>query len=239
MESLFEFLFKYRLGLFRQGDLVLRAAWPVATLLIAVAAVAAVVGFSYLRPRGRAGALDRSIMAVLRTCALGVIVLCLLQPTLVLRAVVPQRNFVGILVDDSHSMTLPGEDGRPRGDFIADQLTPDGALMTALTERFAVRTFADLVHRSVADYGGFDELGIVVPHQMNIRIIEAAAERLELSIDLFYSNLEKYGNTSAASVPIAMREARDEGRFEAVKGKLACMCAFGSGLGFGHFLLRV
>ena len=142
MESLFEFLFKYRLGLFRQGDLVLRAAWPVATLLIAVAAVAAVVGFSYLRPRGRAGALDRSIMAVLRTCALGVIVLCLLQPTLVLRAVVPQRNFVGILVDDSHSMTLPGEDGRPRGDFIADQLTPDGALMTALTERFAVRTFA-------------------------------------------------------------------------------------------------
>ena len=142
MESIFEFLFKYRLALFGQGELVLRAAWPIATLLVAAAAVAAIVGFSYLRPRGRAGALDRSIMAVLRTSALGVIVLCLLQPTLVLRAVVPQRNFVGILVDDSHSMTLPGEDGRPREAFIADQLTPDGALMKALTDRFAVRTFA-------------------------------------------------------------------------------------------------
>ncbi len=107
------------------------------------------------------------------------------------------------------------------------------------TFKFAVRTFADLVQRSVANYGGFDELGIVVPHQMNWRIIEASADRLGLSIDLFYSNLEKYGNTSAASVPIAMREARDEGRFEAVKGKLACMCAFGAGLAYGHFLLRV
>ena len=142
MESIFEFLFKYRLALFRQGELVLRAAWPVTTILIAVAAVAAVVGFSYLRPRGRAGALDRSIMAALRTSALGVIVLCLLQPTLVLRSVVPQRNFVGILVDDSHSMTLTDEDGRPRSAFIADQLTAEGELMKALTERFAVRTFA-------------------------------------------------------------------------------------------------
>ena len=142
MESIFEFLFKYHLALFRQGELVLRAAWPVTTILIAVAAVAAVVGFSYLRPRGRAGALDRSIMAALRTSALGVIVLCLLQPTLVLRSVVPQRNFVGILVDDSHSMTLTDEDGRPRSAFIADQLTAEGELMKALTERFAVRTFA-------------------------------------------------------------------------------------------------
>jgi 3-oxoacyl-[acyl-carrier-protein] synthase-3 len=107
------------------------------------------------------------------------------------------------------------------------------------TFKFAVRTFANLVEQSVAEYGGLTELGIVVPHQMNQRIIEAACERLDLSIGLFYSNVAKYGNTSAASVPIAMREARDEGRFDAVKGKLACMCAFGSGLGFGHFLLRV
>lgn len=141
MESLFEFLFKYRLALFRQGDLVLRAAWPIATLLLA-AAVVAIVAFGYLRPRGRAGTLDRSIMAVLRTSALGVIVLCLLQPTLVLRAVVPQRNFVAILVDDSHSMTLPDDDGRPRGAFVADQLTSAGTLMKALADRFAVRTFA-------------------------------------------------------------------------------------------------
>jgi 3-oxoacyl-[acyl-carrier-protein] synthase III len=107
------------------------------------------------------------------------------------------------------------------------------------TFKFAVRTFADMVQRSVVDHGGLAELGLVIPHQMNQRIIEAAAERLDLSIEMFFSNVAKYGNTSAASVPIAMREARDEGRFDAVKGKLACMCAFGSGLGFGHFLLRI
>ena len=142
MDALFEFFFKYRPALFRQGDIVLRGPWPIATLLIAGVLVAAVVGYSYLRPRGRAGALDRGVMAVLRTAALCVIVLCLLQPTLVLRAVVPQRNFVGVLIDDSRSMTLPGADGRPRSAFVGDQLTADGALMKALSERFAVRVFS-------------------------------------------------------------------------------------------------
>ena len=52
MDALFEFLFKYRPALFRQGDIVLRGPWPIATLLIAGLAVAAVVGYSYLRPRG-------------------------------------------------------------------------------------------------------------------------------------------------------------------------------------------
>jgi len=107
------------------------------------------------------------------------------------------------------------------------------------TFKFAVRTFADLVKRSVAEYGGYSELGIVVPHQMNQRIIESAAERLGLPIDLFFSNVANFGNTSAASIPIAMQDARQSGRFAAVQGKLACMCAFGSGLSFGYFVLRV
>jgi hypothetical protein len=142
VDSIFQFLFKYRPALYRQGSIVLRGPWPVLTLVLAGLAVAAVVGFSYLRPRGRAGALDRGVMAALRTSALGVIVFCLLQPTLVLRAVVPQRNFVGVLVDDSHSMTLPDEDGKPRSQFVADQLKPDGALMKALSDRFAVRVYS-------------------------------------------------------------------------------------------------
>lgn len=142
MESIFQFLFKYRPGLFRQGSIALRGPWPVLTLVLAGLAVAAVVGYSYLRPRGRAGALDRGLMAALRTSALGVIVFCLLQPTLVLRAVVPQRNFVGVLIDDSHSMTLPDADGKPRSTFVADQLKADGALMKALSDRFAVRTYS-------------------------------------------------------------------------------------------------
>lgn len=107
------------------------------------------------------------------------------------------------------------------------------------TFKFAVRTFADLVQRSVADHGGMDELGVVVPHQMNQRIIEAAADRLGLPIERFFSNVADYGNTSAASIPIAMRDAKQSGRFAEVEGKLACMCAFGAGLSFGYFLLRI
>lgn len=105
------------------------------------------------------------------------------------------------------------------------------------TFKHAVRTFSEMLEESVANYGGLGEVGLVVPHQMNQRIMEAVAERLDVSIDLFYSNLARYGNTSAASVPIAMREADEEGCFES--GKLTCVCAFGSGLGYGHILLRV
>ncbi|MCA8955442.1 MAG: 3-oxoacyl-ACP synthase, partial [Planctomycetes bacterium] len=51
--------------------------------------------------------------------------------------------------------------------------------------------------------------------------------------------VHKYGNTSAASIPIAMREMREDGLFTPLAGKLACMVAFGSGLSFGYFLVRV
>lgn len=142
MESIFAFFFKYRPALFQQGDIVLRGPWPVVTLVLAGLVVAAIVGYSYLRPRGRAGALDRGVMAALRAGALGVIVLLLLQPTLVLEAVVPQRNFVGVLIDDSHSMALPDQQGRPRSAFVAEQLGPQGALMKDLSDRFAVRTYS-------------------------------------------------------------------------------------------------
>ncbi|MSR36102.1 MAG: hypothetical protein EXR95_05580 [Gemmatimonadetes bacterium] len=142
MDSIFAFFFKYRPALFRQGDIMLRGPWPFATLAIAALAVAAIVGVSYMRPRGRASTLDRGVMAGLRASALGVVVLCLLQPTLVLRAVVPQRNFVGILIDDSRSMTMLDANGRPRSAFVTEQLGREGALIKALSERFAVRTYS-------------------------------------------------------------------------------------------------
>ncbi|MHC4077890.1 MAG: 3-oxoacyl-ACP synthase III family protein [Planctomycetota bacterium] len=103
------------------------------------------------------------------------------------------------------------------------------------TYKFAVKAFADVVARALAPYG-YDQLGLVIPHQVNKRIIEAAADRLGLPMEKFFVNIDKYGNTSAASVPMAMQEAEAEGRFE--KGKIYCMCAFGSGLAWGHFLLR-
>ena len=101
--------------------------------------------------------------------------------------------------------------------------------------RFAVRVFAELVQGVLEKYGR-DEIGVIIPHQVNQRIIEAAMEQLGLPMDLVFSNIDRYGNTSAASVPIALREAYDQGRLQ--KGKLVVMPAFGAGLAWGHLLLR-
>jgi 3-oxoacyl-[acyl-carrier-protein] synthase-3 len=97
--------------------------------------------------------------------------------------------------------------------------------------RFAVRVFAELVQNVVDKYGR-DQIGVIVPHQVNQRIIESAMEQVGLPMDLAYINIDRYGNTSAASVPIAY----DAGRME--KGKLVLMPAFGAGMAWGHVLLR-
>ena len=101
--------------------------------------------------------------------------------------------------------------------------------------RFAVRVFAGLVRKVVEEYG-IDQIGVVIPHQVNQRIIESAMEQVGLPMDLVFCNIDRYGNTSAASVPIALREAYDAGRLE--KGKLVVMPAFGAGMAWGHLLLR-
>jgi len=142
MESIFSFLFKYRPVLFSEGDFTFAASWPVTTLLVGAAVVSAVALVTYARPRAKAGRRDRMIMGGLRLAILGVLLFCLFRPTLVLTSVVPQRNFVGVLIDDSRSMTLPGSDAEPRGDWVRQALGPEGgSLLTALRERFAVRLF--------------------------------------------------------------------------------------------------
>jgi 3-oxoacyl-[acyl-carrier-protein] synthase-3 len=101
--------------------------------------------------------------------------------------------------------------------------------------RFAVRVFAKLVRDVVEKYGA-DEIGVIIPHQVNQRIIESAMEQVGLPMDLVFSNIDRYGNTSAASVPIALREAYEAGRLQ--KGKLVVMPAFGAGMAWGHTLFR-
>jgi 3-oxoacyl-[acyl-carrier-protein] synthase III len=101
--------------------------------------------------------------------------------------------------------------------------------------RFAVRVFAELVQGVIERYGR-DQIGVIVPHQVNQRIIEAAMEQLGMPMDYVFSNIDRYGNTSAASVPIALREAFDAGRM--TPGKLVVMPAFGAGMAWGHLLLR-
>lgn len=101
--------------------------------------------------------------------------------------------------------------------------------------RFAVKTFAEMVDRAIKPYG-YDQLGLLVPHQVNQRIIESAADKIGLPMDRILVNIDKYGNTSAASVPIALCEARDSNRL--IDGKLVCMIAFGAGMSWGHVLVR-
>ncbi|MEM9158084.1 MAG: beta-ketoacyl-ACP synthase III [Verrucomicrobiota bacterium] len=81
-----------------------------------------------------------------------------------------------------------------------------------------------------------DQLDCVIPHQANLRIIDLIASRLELSMDKFFLNLQKYGNTSAASIPIALDEAYRSGRLQ--KGDTVLMLAFGAGLTWGSALLK-
>ena len=95
--------------------------------------------------------------------------------------------------------------------------------------KFATRTVAASLKRVVAQAGLLpDDITLFIPHQANARIIEAGAKFLRQPLDKFYINVHKYGNTSAASVPLAMVEAIEEGRLK--PGDKVAMVAFGAGL---------
>jgi 3-oxoacyl-[acyl-carrier-protein] synthase-3 len=81
-----------------------------------------------------------------------------------------------------------------------------------------------------------DQISLVIPHQANLRIIEAISQYLELPMDRFFVNVDRYGNTSAASIPLALDEARRAGRIK--PGDLTLLVAFGAGLTYGSALIR-
>jgi len=81
-----------------------------------------------------------------------------------------------------------------------------------------------------------EELTILIPHQANLRIIEATAKRLGVGMDRVFVNVHKYGNTSSASVPLALDEARKAGRVK--DGDLVGLVAFGAGFTWGAAVLR-
>jgi 3-oxoacyl-[acyl-carrier-protein] synthase-3 len=103
--------------------------------------------------------------------------------------------------------------------------------------KFAVTKFVELI-RDARDRHPELELGYIVPHQVNLRIIESAMERLALKPEQVHVNIERYGNTSAASIPIALDEALRSGRFEGKDGKLVVMAAFGAGLTWGSVSMK-
>jgi 3-oxoacyl-[acyl-carrier-protein] synthase-3 len=82
-----------------------------------------------------------------------------------------------------------------------------------------------------------DEVDVVVAHQANLRILEGVSERVGIGLDRFFLNIHRYGNTSSASIPIALDEAMREGRVR--PGHLVVMAALGAGLSWGSALVRI
>ena len=76
-----------------------------------------------------------------------------------------------------------------------------------------------------------EDIDMIIPHQANIRIIQTAASKLGADMDKFYVNIEKYGNTSSASIPIALTEAVETGAVK--RGDRLVLVGFGAGLTYG------
>jgi 3-oxoacyl-[acyl-carrier-protein] synthase-3 len=103
--------------------------------------------------------------------------------------------------------------------------------------KVAVREMGKAATKVIEDAGlTIDDVALCIPHQANIRIINAMAKRLGLGRDKLYLNIEKYGNTSSASVPLALDEANREGRIK--PGDHVVMVAFGGGLIWGSALVK-
>ena len=140
-ETVFEFLFKYRPVVFEKGRLAFAAPWPLAVLAVIAALIVAIAVITYVRARTEKRR-DVIVLSTLRVGALALLLFCLARPMLLVPTVIPQRNFLGILIDDSRSMQIADEDGTPRGEFVQHAFgAPDSALRAALADRFMLRFF--------------------------------------------------------------------------------------------------
>ena len=103
--------------------------------------------------------------------------------------------------------------------------------------KHAVRSMTNIAHEILKKNNlSVEDINLLIPHQANNRIIEAVAKKLELSPEKVFVNVQDYGNTSAASVPIALAEAKEKGRIS--PGDRVLLVAFGGGFTWGAALLR-
>ena len=103
--------------------------------------------------------------------------------------------------------------------------------------RRAVRVVVESSQQALADAGvSADEISLVIPHQANIRIIQAAVQRLGIGMERAVVVLDRYGNTSSASIPLAFDDARQNGRVKA--GEYALMTGFGAGMTWASGVIK-
>jgi len=103
--------------------------------------------------------------------------------------------------------------------------------------KIAVRSMEEISRQALDEAGvTIDQVAMVIPHQANKRIIVALAERLGVPMERVMVNLEKYGNTSAASIPVALDEAKRAGRIK--PGDVVLLNAFGAGFAWGAAVVK-
>lgn len=101
----------------------------------------------------------------------------------------------------------------------------------------AVVKFPEVIHEALAKNNlTTEDINLLIPHQANLRISQFIQKTLKLSDQQVFNNIQKYGNTTAASVPIALSEAFLEGKIK--EGNLVCLAAFGAGFTWGSALIR-
>ncbi|HEX9727510.1 MAG TPA: beta-ketoacyl-ACP synthase III [Gemmatimonadales bacterium] len=132
----------------------------------------------------------------------------------------------------------PGSANRP---WITPEMIEAGTTNAHMNGRevfkHAVTRFPEVIQEALAAQGlSADALDLVIPHQANLRITEAVRKRLDFPAEKVLSNIHRYGNTTAASIPIALSEAVQEGTVS--RGDLLCLAAFGSGFTWASTLVR-
>jgi 3-oxoacyl-[acyl-carrier-protein] synthase-3 len=106
-----------------------------------------------------------------------------------------------------------------------------------LVFKHAVVKFQEVIHEALNATGlSPSDIDMLVPHQANLRISQFVQKKLGLRDDQVWNNIQKYGNTTAASIPIALTEAWEAGKIKS--GDLVCLAAFGSGFTWGAALVR-
>lgn len=131
--------------------------------------------------------------------------------------------------------------GSSRKQRITQEMVNDGSLLPVMNGQLvfknAVQRFPEVINEALHANGlRTEDLHLLIPHQANLRIAEYVQKLLGLSDHQVFNNIQNYGNTTAASIPIAMSEAFEQGRIE--EGNLICLAAFGSGFVWASALIR-
>ncbi|MCC7443698.1 MAG: ketoacyl-ACP synthase III [Saprospiraceae bacterium] len=129
----------------------------------------------------------------------------------------------------------------PGGVFVTQKMVDDNMLVPNMTGQLVFKTavvkFPQVIKEALEKTNlSTSDIDLLIPHQANLRISQFVQKTLRLSDEKVVNNIQKYGNTTAASIPIAMSEAWHDGRIK--DGDLVCLAAFGSGFTWGSVLIR-